>query len=1344
MKHLTFWLPTFIVFIFTSLNTDVFGVEFNFRHYQVENGLSSNTVNSIIQDSKGFIWIGTEDGLNRFDGYEFKIFRNNSREPGSIISNHIYSLYEDSDDLLWIGTEKGISLYDTNSEKISTFSQTTANGLSVNGTIQSMLEDKKGNIWICVYDQGVFKYNKLSKTLKYYSFEPYRNSVLRNSNLLCLYIDKDSDLWVSAINTKNHLYILNKKEDRFIPALSKTDQKMLSNISFYSMTEDSFGNLWAGSWDKGLFAIDKENETITPFLQDFSKEEILHIHTLKEIEPGKLLIGSDGGLTYYSIAPATNGHQQVVQINEGSLSNKFVYPIFKDREGGLWIGTYYGGINYVSPNRNTFIQYVHNPDKNSISGNIVSSMCEDNAGNLWIGTDDAGLNYYNTKTKQFTTIKTGKGGLSFHNIHGLCLDGDDLWIGTYSGGLNILNTRTKNIRYYNSNPSNPSTLYGSSIYSIFKDSRKNIWVGTMWGINLYNRKADNFVRVIRTNATIVDILQKNEVIYFATQGKGLYSFNQNTGKWKRYPFNAKNNSSIISNDISCLYLDESSQLWIGTNSGICRFDEKASKFIPVPTIFPSNNISYITSHDGSLWITTTKGLIRFNPKTQQFRVFTKGDGLLSEQFTLKSGVKTKSGKLYLGTVSGLNVINPDNIVNNPYIPEVAITDFQLLNQSVPLNEYRKINKKGVYTIKLPFSKNGFSLVFSALSYFSPEKNEYAYMLEGFDDNWNYVDKQRKATYTNLPPGTYTFKVKASNNDGVWNETGQTLNIVLTPPIWRSNVFMIFYLILFLLALNYTIKYFKKNQEKKQNERIEKIKVEHEKEVYNAKINFFTSIAHEIRTPVSLIMGPIEQINQNSTNFPEQTRDDLNIIERNAQRLLFLVNQLLDFRKIEKESIQVTLKPLNVTDLLQNICSRFESFFLHKSIHLEFKTDNKDLIVNIDDENLTKIVSNLLNNASKYSKDYVELALYSQNMDEQFEIRVTDNGIGIASEEQEKIFEPFYQVPDVNKPGSGIGLYLVKTVVDACGGSVKLESSLNQGSVFSIFLPLNKSEEKTSSNENGASETIAQNGNLQPINNTKNIPDNEKPVILILEDNVDMQEFLWKNFSGTYSVLLAGDGLEGIRILEKNEVDLIISDIMMPNMDGIEFCGKIKASFLWNHLPLILLTAKTNLSTKIEAMETGADAYVEKPFSMNYLAAQVKNLLDSRKSLQAKFAETPFMSLKSMAGNKADEEFLLKVNDVIEKNISNIDFSVEQLSEALCVSNSGLYAKIRTLSGVTPNKLLLLVRLKKAAELLCSNEFRINEICYMVGFNNPSYFAKCFHKQFGILPKDFRGSAEIFK
>ena len=1338
MKAHLLRIQILIFFLVVSIS-HLFSLDLNFKYYMVENGLSSNTVYTIIQDSKGFIWIGTEDGLNRFDGYTFHSYRNIPRDETSIVNNYVYALYEDVDNRLWVGTETGISIYDRKSNSFHFFDKKTKENITLSDKIQNIVSDEDENLWISSFRQGVFFYDRTRDILKIYSFDKFIQNKQEPIYITCIYRDRDGTLWALANNTKYQMYKYDSNKDEFVPAFPKASAEMLGKLGGYSLLEDTFGTLWLGTWTNGLLEINKKEGVKQAYLNTENGDKILHIHSIMEYEPGKLLIGSNDGLTSFNVSSVI-GNRKDSHIKEPVLSNRFVYPIFKDREGGLWIGTYYGGINYASPNRNYFTSYTHDRYENSLSGSVVSTFCEDNSGNLWIGTDDGGLNYFNSKTEQFTVYKPdkSKNSLSYHNVHALCLDGNDLWIGTYTGGLNVMNLTTKRFRYYYNNPSDDKSLDANNIYALYKDSYSNIWIGTTTGINLYDRKTDSFHRLKKLNTLIIDILQVGNTIWFATIGDGLHTYNLETKQWNTYKFDPNNRSSLISNDVICLCADETNQLWIGTNSGLCCFDPISQTFIQNAVDFKSNAISSIFSDNGTLWIATTRGLVSFSPKTNQYRTFTKDDGLLSDQFTGKSGLKTSSGRIYLGTANGFNAFYPKQIIINRHIPQIEITDFQLFNKSVNIYDYASHESSNILHLTLPYNKNGFSFEYTALSYFAPEKNEYAFILEGFDKYWNYVGKERKAAYTNIPPGEYYFKVKASNNDGIWNDTGLTVKLVITPPFWWNSWSIILYASFIVAALIALLNYMRSRDEKRNRERIDKMKNEQEKEAYNSKLNFFTSIAHEIRTPVSLIIGPLEQIINTSQSLPQDIRGDLNIIDRNSQRLLNLVNQLLDFRKIEKEAIQITLSNQNVYEFLQNMYDRFKPFIEHKNIKFTYTYDTQDFCTGIDEENLTKVVSNLLNNASKYTNDSIELIFRTQLDNGIYEICVKDNGPGISKNEQELIFKPFYQISEGHKSGTGLGLYLVKSIIDACEGEIRIDSDLGKGLSFSVLLPVNRQctlndEQKSIMNIEEDHQDLsftADEDRESPFCN------DDKPVVLIVEDNADMREFIAKNLKLSYIILLAKDGTEGIEQMEKEEIDLIISDIMMPNMDGIEFCNKVKNNILWNHIPIIMLTAKTNIMSKIEALEIGADAYIEKPFSISFLLAQIKNLLRSRESLMRKFTETPFSSLKSIAGNSADEEFLAKVNDLIEKNISNVDFTIEQLADELHISSSGLFAKIKNVSAVTPNKLLLLMRLKKATELLSENRYRVNEVCYMVGFNNPSYFAKCFQKQYGVLPSDF--------
>lgn len=1335
MRKFLLLLSLLIPFVYPSL---VFGVDLNFKFYKVEDGLSSNTILDIIQDSDGHIWVATENGLNKFNGYEFQSFRSIPRDTSSIINNYVYSLFEDSKKRLWVGTERGVCIYDLKTNAFRRFNGRTKDGVAINDRIQKMYEDEDGNIYICALRQGVFAIDAKGR-VKRHSFAQEKINPSDPVWVSSMYKDREGVLWASVNNTQYIIYKFDKSKDKFIPAFPNINKETLAKMSSHAMLEDTFGTLWLGSWSNGLYAMDKKSGIKGIYLNSGDARKIVHIHSITEYEPGKLLIGSNDGLTSFRVSPNI-GNKMDAHFEEPFISNRFVYPIYKDNEGGLWIGTYYGGINYASPNRNYFTSYVHNKYENSISGNVVSCFCEDKQGNIWIGTDDGGLNCFNVKTEKVESFKAQKGGnsLSYHNIHALCIDDNNLlWIGTYTGGLNVLNLNSRQFKHYYNSDSDLRSLYSNSIYAIYKDSHNNVWVATTSGINLYNRSEDNFVRMKEYDELTVDILEVGSRLWFATIGNGIYTYNLQSKVWKNYTFENNNPHSLISNDVTALCLDDKNQLWVGTNSGLCKYDSKTDQFINIPIDLPSNAISNIFSDNGYLWITTTKGLVQYDPTFKKVSLYTNNDGLLSDQFNLKSGIKASSGRIYIGTAIGFNAFYPKQIELNKHIPQVAISEFQLFYKRANMADYIDEDSESKI-LQLPYNQNSFSFEYTALSYFAPEKNEYAFFLEGFDSDWNYVGQVRKATYTNIPPGDYIFRVRASNNDGVWNETGIAIPIHISSPLWWNSWSVLLYVILLIAILFILLRSWRNREDKKNQEEIERIKTEQEKEASHSKINFFTSIAHEIRTPVSLIKGPLEQIMKNTDAFPEKIVTELNTIDRNSQRLLILVNQLLDFRKIEKETVNVSLTNENIYLFLLSIYERFQSFVENKNIKFVFSCDDENFRTGIDTENLTKVISNLLSNASKYSTDYIMLKLDTQSSDDYFKISVIDNGPGISEEEQENIFKLFYQIKDRHVSGTGIGLYLVKSIVDALNGKIDITKAEPKGLNITISLPTvecpheaidekpNLTDDRLILDESIDLEEMAVNRN--------------KHTILIVEDNVDMQTFLYRNLDQHYDILLADNGKRGLEILSTKEVDVILSDIMMPEMDGIEFCNNVKNSQLWNHIPIIMLTAKTNISSKIEALDIGADAYLEKPFSLSHLIAQIKNLIESRKKLLQKFADTPFAPLKNIASNDSDQEFLAKLNEIIEQNISNERFSIDQLAGELNISNSGLFAKIKNLTSITPKRLLLLVRLKKASELLIENKYRINEICYMVGFNNPSYFAKCFQKQYGVLPKEFRDKA----
>lgn len=1304
--------------------------DFWFRHFSVEDGLSSNSVRAIMQDKYGFMWLGTDDGLNRYDGTTIKVYNLNPQGANDYIS----SLYDTTDNI-WVGTEGGVYIFDYETESFELFKVLTAQGDSIKSNVNHIAEDRDGNLWFSTVGQGIFKYNISKHYLEHYEFKD------ANGLMASVLVDSENQIWAVTNWGSPTVSKLNKAENKFEPFPITYEAGQYDSNSLV-MLEDSEHALWLGTWECGLQKIDRYTGKAITYLHPSEGKGATHIHSLMEYAPHQLLIGSDDGLLLFNTLTCEHQLFTEDETNPYSLSNRFVYPIVKDREGGIWVGTYYGGVNYLSPNTGQFECFAHSRFYNSVNGTVIGRFCEDSSGYIWIASDDGGLSRFAPKDKQFTHYMPDehRNSLSYHNVHALCMDDDDLWIGTYTGGVNVLNTKTGTFRVYTTKGGDLTTLDGTSSYAIFRDREKRIWVTSMAGINLYNREEDNFIRVKDLESLTIDIDQDADGnIWFSTQGKGLFKYNPDKKTWKNYVY-SNTPGALVNDQVNCVLIDGNGNMWVGTMNGLCKYDAGEDRFEAIPLDIPSRNICGIVEDQHVLWLTTTKGLVRYAPG-ESCQVFTRSDGLQSEQFLPNAALKASDGKIYVGSVNGFNAFYPYQIKMNKVLPPVVITGLEIFNKEIRIGD-KKLPKalNWMAELDLSYKDHVFSLLYASLSYCTPEKNQYAYKLEGFDKDWNYVGSQNKATYTNLPAGTYVFKVKATNNDGIWSNQEASLKITIHPPFYWSTASKILYFIWVCIALTFFIRFLLKRTEKKHTAEINQLNVSKEKEVHEAKIKFFTMIAHEIRTPVSLIIGPLEKIMKSSIPMPAVLRDDLNIIDRNSQRLLFLVNQLLDFRKVEQEGITMRYASQNIRQLLQAVCERFKPFITQHGAHLEVEYPDADFTAMVDSEAITKLISNLLTNASKYTKDKVILSCVVQPEQHTFVVKVTDNGIGISEEDRKKIFKPFYQAMD-NKPGTGIGLSIVKSIVESHNGCIEVESEINKGSSFIVTLPIEQVGATAQEGEAGVlNPTIPEDilSESLPVVSSK-----DKPLMLIVDDNEEMLNFLSSSFSAQYSILTAEDGVEALEKLKEHEVTLIVSDWMMPRMDGVEFCKALRADQAISHIPFILLTAKTDTNSKIEGMDCGADAYIEKPFSVQYLEACIKNLLDLRNLLRQKFSKMPMVPLNSIASNSVDNKFLTRINEIIEQNFSEPELTIDFLAEQLGISRSSLFSKIKTLANVTPNELIQIVRLKKAAALLAENKYRINEICYMVGFNSPSYFAKCFQKQFGIKPGEFVNTPELF-
>ena len=1290
-----------MILILTALITLLpFWAKDDYRHRSItmNDGLLANAVRNVVQDDQGFIWFGTDNGLCRYDGIKVQPYRIN--ELG--FNQYISSLLVD-DGRLFIGSAKGVFLLKYQDQAL------TRLPLDISTTVTSLALDKEGCLWISTYGQGVWQYMPNTGKSKHYDIKETNGAVAQ------VYIDNNNQVWTVTNWGSPVIQRFNSLHNEFEPINISTPSSSL-NYSALRMLQTHDGHIWLGTWDNGLMLLHSNGQLEQVFLPDQTKVGS-HIHTLYELSDDCICIGCDDGIICFN--PRTREWHHL--LGQQSLKARFVYDITSDKEGGLWIGTFYGGVNYISPVGKRFEAFTV---ENGLAGNVISRFCEDNDGRIWVASDDGGLMCYLPKEQRFTSYPH-QTLLSRLNVHALCMAGNELWIGTYTDGVKVLNTDNGSLREY-SQTSSPLSLDNSSSYAIYQDRSGNIWVATMTGLNKYNRAQNNFERISNIDDLIIDIDEDSEGnLWLSTQGSGLWKYIVGTKKFTTYRYNEKDRQSIADNQINCTLVDESGRLWIGTAAGLCLYDKEKDVFKRITLDVPSSNVMSIIEDHGALWLSTERGIVKYDSK--QLQRFTLHDGLVSEQFQLNSGMKSSDGRIYFGSTSGFNAFFPYQIKANNVMPPVFITSLEIMNHEERTAAGLPIDLSQTHELTLDYSDaRMLTLSFASLSYCSPEKNQYAYMLEGFDNDWNYVGNQHRATYTNIPSGTYIFHVKATNNDGIWSENEATLKIVVHPPFWWSWYAKVLYVLLIIAAMWLYVRY-----------RVSLVENRHQREMREARLQFFTMIAHEIRTPVSLIIGPLEKLMKKET-----PSDDLKVIDRNARRLLELVNQLLDFRKVEQQRVVMHFAPQNIYELLQNVSERFAPTFEQGGKQFTINYPDEHFTAIVDKEAVTKVVSNLLTNANKYSKDQVGLSCIVEPDGEHFSIIVSDNGIGIREEDRRRIFEPFFQAQD-NKPGTGIGLNIVKNIVDLHHGEITVESEVGRGSTFKVLLPVvqETSDEVPSVSTASPSSTVhlasaISSDKKQPAIVNPQPSEDARPSMLIVDDNEDMVSFLRDNFSEKYNVITAGDGVEALDKLSKNEISIIISDWMMPRMDGAEFCRQVRRNPLTSHIPFVMLTAKTDDDSKVEGMDVGADTYIEKPFSVQYLEACIRNMLDMRRRLIEKFSTQPLEPVSEIASNPTDNEFLMQMQKLIEENFSNSELNVNFIAEKLNISRSGLFAKIKTLADVTPNEMIQIIRLKRAAELLKGNKYSISEVGYMVGFSSPSYFSKCFLKQFGIRPADY--------
>tara|TARA_R110002033_G_C3896973_1_gene239665 strand:+ start:19115 stop:23086 length:3972 start_codon:yes stop_codon:yes gene_type:complete len=1320
IKHALFYL---IIILFQ--NSLLQAQEYYFKHYTAENGLSHNTVLCSLQDNKGFLWFGTKDGLNRFDGYIFKHYRKEIGNAKSLGSNFIECIHEYNNVIL-VGTDSGLYVYNEINESFELIE------ISLNTPILDIESDNDGNIWF-IGGSTLFKYDIKTK-----KSETYSDGLLRVEEITK---NPNGDIWVAF---QNVLFKYIKETNSFIKneitIKTKDNQPIIISKIFPLNNEE----IIIGTQNNGAIIFNNKNKKLKKL--PLTHENPLYVRDFAKKDNSNLWIATESGLYIYNLTDSTYVNLKKSYNNHYSLSDNAIYSLTVDKEEGVWIGTYFGGINYYPNQYTPFKKYFPKLGENSISGNAVREIHSDQYSNLWIGTEDAGVNKLNLKTGIFTNYlpTDSSASLSYYNIHGLLIKDDKLLIGTFEHGLDIMDIKTgKIIKHYST--ASKGNISSNFIFAFYENKKNEVFAITNSGIQLFDYDKEEFstIKAFPKGYFYTSFLEdKNEILWAGTYWEGLFYFDPKTNTQRVYRHNNEDPNSISSNAINGIFQDGKNNIWVTTENGLNEYNAEKNEFknYSIEDGLPSNVTYSILEDDRHfLWISTSNGLVEFNPVKKEIKTYTKANGLLSDQFNYHSAYKDDNGTMYFGCVEGMISFNPKDFITNQFKPPIFITGIEINSKDNRLNKKKSGVTKSASLLDeiiLKPDDSSLKIEFAALSFNAPEMTEYWYKLNGLNNDWIYLGKKHDVSFTGLAPGNYKFKLKSRNNNGIWSEESSELLIDVLPPFWKSNVAFAIYIIIFLLIAYFLLRFYHLRIKEKNNQLITELNRQKEKELYNAKIEFFTNISHEIRTPLTLIKSPLEKILKR-TDYDIDLMNNLSIMDKNTTRLLDLVNQLLDFRKAELEGTNLTFIETNISELIRNIYTRFSPTINNNNFDFKLNLGFEDLYAFVDNEALKKILSNLFSNAIKYAERTVTISLIKN--EETFELTFKNDGNIIPYHLKDKIFQPFFMVPETdnhNKQSTGIGLSLAYSLVELHKGNLLLDFNDPNMNTFILKLPLHQVNEfklyKSNFDKKDMDSDVA----------VSNLKSEEKPQLLLIEDNEDLLDFLAKDLTNNYQVIKSTNANLALEILINKNVQLIISDVMMPGMDGFTFCDKVKTNIETSHIPIILLTAKSSLKAKIEGLESGADAYIEKPFSMDHLYAQISNLIVNRSNIIEHYSSSPLAHVKSIAHTKTDEIFINKLDNAIYANISNGDLNVELLAEMMNMSKSTLYRKINNLSNLSPNELINITRLKKAAEHLRSGNYKIYEIAEMVGYNSQTTLLRNFQKQFNMTPSEYMNSKEI--
>ena len=1310
---------------FTIRQTAIKTTSRELRHLTVNEGFARSAVLDILQDSNGIMWFATWDGIYNFDGYQLKrIYQPKNPTNGEV--EIPISIIENEKHQIWIQTASGIYIWDDMYKSVEILKKVTTQGKPIAGLFTFMKKDKDNHIWFGTNHGKIFTCNPTTQRIT----EESEGPIAKGADVLSMSLGENEEKWLC---TKNHGIF------KMTPDRSAQKQQISRDPIFdtfnktttFCLYKDKKRHYWIATTD-GIFFLKNTKNPVEKSSYKFEYPKGLstkEIQVYNFVENNKQLFASSNlGLFVYDYQQNTASWYVANKNVPKSLNDKNIRKVLIDNEGGIWLGTFNGGVNYLSPTSENFSSY--DPINNQINGHVISGIVENEDGNMWISTEDGGYSFWNRKTNLVENfLNDGRQPLAptVNNIQTLFTRKDKLYLGMYNGGMDIIDLKAKTKKNYNATNTQPAPL-PHSIYAFQPINDSQILIGTINGLYVFDEPLQEFHRIPECQGKVNGLIHDRDKNIWAATNTGIYQFTPNMTLKEHLHHSKQDSTSLVSDNVTALAAFGSA-IYIGTNGkGLWSWqqDEHTFKRIAEQPLTDAAIYKIIVDND-NLWISTNKGLYNYNINTQLTKVYTSQDGIRYNQFKINSGCLTRDHILFLGSVFGLTGFSPHQLFYNTTRPKITITDLYVFHKPVDITDEHSPLKVAISyadEITLHRSLNNFSFQLASSSYSQAGRNIYEYKLVPFENEWQRTANGNNAAYyTNVPAGEYTLLVRTSNGNNLWSEE-KCLKVTMRPYWWASIPMKILYLVLGCGLLGVFVFLYAHKKKKE----IYLLKLEKEQDIYHSKMEFFTFMIHEIRTPLTLILGPLSDVMERKGKI-EEVLPELSTIKRNANRLLALVNQLMDFRKVEEKSYTVQIGKMDLKDLIEQIVQNFHYNCTHKHITLVQHLPAQPCWAKADREAMNKIITNLLSNASKFTTDRIEIGLYQSQDNETWNISVKDNGKGIGKTDLYKIFDSFYQIRQ-NRPndyiGTGVGLSVVKHLLELQEGTIRVESQIGEGACFIANIPADNSE-TVAAGEETAAKVIS-------------LSASDKYRLLVVEDNDEMRQYIQSIFEPSYQVDACANGKEALDLTQQQGYDLVLTDWMMPVMDGITLARTLKHQDQTCHIPIVILTAKDDESSQIEGFTSHADAYVVKPFSAKVLMSQVEAIIKNRESIHKDFLKQPDTSNDLICQNDLDKAFIEKLDALIDERIMNTSISIDELASNLCMGRTSFYQKIKGIVGVTPNEYVSTYKLKKAAQIMRKGNVRINEVCYMVGFSSSSYFAKKFAAQFGISPTEYQKSA----